>query len=102
MLKLIKNTDLYSPDYLGKKDILIAKDIIIKIADSITIPEHSFYEVEIIDAAGRIVVPGFIDLHVHLIGGGGEGGFKTRTPEIQLSTLLKAGITTVVVIVQAG
>src|SRR5690606_6395813 len=55
-----------------------------------------FYEVEIIDAAGKILVPGFIDSHVHIIGGGGEGGFRTRTPELQLSQLIRAGITTVV------
>ena len=41
-------------------------------------------------------VPGFIDGHVHILGGGGEGGFKMRTPELKLTTLIKAGVTTVV------
>lgn len=96
MLKLIKKANIYSPDYIGERDILIAKDTIINIASNIQIPDPSFCKVDIIDASGKIVVPGFIDLHVHLIGGGGEGGFKTRTPEIQLSSFLKAGITTAV------
>jgi beta-aspartyl-dipeptidase (metallo-type) len=52
--------------------------------------------IEVYDAAGCFVVPGFIDQHVHLIGGGGEGGFATRTPEVMLSQLTTAGITTVV------
>ena len=39
---------------------------------------------------------GFLDCHVHIIGGGGEGGFKTRTPEISVISLVEAGITTVV------
>jgi beta-aspartyl-dipeptidase (metallo-type) len=37
-----------------------------------------------------------VDLHVHLLGGGGEGGFRTRTPEITLSAIARAGVTTVV------
>src|SRR5690606_3180786 len=41
-------------------------------------------------------VPGLIDNHVHITGGGGEGSFKTRVPEITLSKLIEAGITTVV------
>jgi len=41
------------------------------------------------------VLPGIIDQHVHLIGGGGESGFSSRTPEVQVSKLVKAGITSV-------
>lgn len=41
-------------------------------------------------------MPGFIDSHVHLIGGGGEGGFATRTPEISIQSIVESGITTVV------
>ena len=59
------------------------------------IPE-GFPGLEVIDGEGKLLFPGFIDSHVHIIGGGGEGGFKTRTPEIQLSELISAGITTVV------
>jgi beta-aspartyl-dipeptidase (metallo-type) len=43
-----------------------------------------------------LIVPGFIDQHVHLIGGGGEAGFSTRTPEVTLSNITRWGITTVV------
>lgn len=96
MIKIIKNGTVYAPEYLGKKDILIVKDTIVRIAEKIPVPDSLFYEVEIIDATGKTLVPGFIDSHVHIIGGGGEGSFRTRTPEIQLSQLIKAGITTVV------
>src|SRR5699024_12455897 len=37
-----------------------------------------------------------IDTHIHVLGGGGEGGFEKRTPEVQLSDLIKSGLTTVV------
>lgn len=95
MLTLIKNGDIYAPDYLGKKDILLVDRKIGFIQDEIEVPD-GFVEVKVIDATGKKLVPGFIDSHVHLIGGGGEGGFRTRTPEIQLTQATTAGITTLV------
>ncbi|WIV13417.1 beta-aspartyl-peptidase [Proteiniborus sp. MB09-C3] len=95
MLKLIKNGEIYSPKYLGKKDILLTGDKIGYIDDCINIPDD-FLDIQIIDAAESLVTPGFIDGHVHITGGGGEGGFKTRTPEIQLSDITKGGVTTVI------
>ncbi|MCM3124101.1 MULTISPECIES: beta-aspartyl-peptidase [unclassified Mesobacillus] len=95
MLTLIKNGEIYAPDHLGKKDILIVDRKIGFIQDEIEVPEQ-FVDVKVIDAEGKTVVPGFIDSHVHLIGGGGEGGFRTRTPEIQLTQATTAGITTLV------
>ncbi|WP_425447539.1 beta-aspartyl-peptidase [Dethiothermospora halolimnae] len=95
MLKLIKEGEVYCPDYIGKKDILITGNKIGYIDDNITIPKN-FVDIEVIDAKGKKVVPGFIDSHVHIIGGGGEGGFKTRTPEIQLTDIITGGVTTVI------
>jgi len=95
MNKLIKNGKVYSPTYLGVKDILIIGDKIVKIDENIDI-SNFVLEVEVIEAEGKIVVPGFIDQHVHIIGGGGESGFHSRTPEVMLSTIIEAGSTTVV------
>ncbi|MFJ7856441.1 beta-aspartyl-peptidase [Peribacillus sp. NPDC097206] len=95
MLTLIKNGEVYTPEYIGKKDVLLVGKQIGFIEDKIDVPAN-FVEMQVIDANGRIIVPGFIDAHVHIIGGGGEGGFKTRTPEIQLTDATLAGITTLV------
>lgn len=95
MLTLIKNGEIFAPDYLGKKDILLVDRKIGFIEEEIEVPKR-FVDVKVIDASGKKVVPGFIDSHVHLIGGGGEGGFRTRTPEIQLTQATTAGITTLV------
>ncbi|MDD3051896.1 MAG: beta-aspartyl-peptidase [Candidatus Cloacimonetes bacterium] len=90
---LLKNCTTYCPDPLGKKDILIAGNKIIAIEDNI---QTGNLETEVIDANGLIAIPGLIDGHVHIAGAGGEGGPKTRTPELKLSQLLEGGITTVI------
>lgn len=93
---LIKNAEIYKPKYIGKNDILISNDKIIYIASKIELPSHDFPSVEIIDGSNLIGIPGFIDLHVHIAGGGGENGFTSRTPELMLSNLTSNGITTCV------
>ena len=51
---------------------------------------------DVADAEGKMLIPGLIDQHVHVTGGGGEGSFCTRTPELEVSELVRGGITTVV------
>ncbi|MFC7371700.1 beta-aspartyl-peptidase [Fictibacillus iocasae] len=95
MLTLIKNGEVYAPEYLGVKDVLLIGDKIGSIRENIPVPE-GFAEIKVLDASGMLVVPGFIDAHVHITGGGGEGGFKTRTPELYLTEATLAGVTTLV------
>ena len=90
---LVKNAEIYAPEYLGKKDLLICGGKIECIQDSI---RELPVECEVLDAEGKILTPGFLDQHVHITGGGGEGSFHTRTPELQMSELVENGITTVV------
>lgn len=95
MLTLIRNGEVYAPDYLGKKDILLVHDKIGFMENHIPVPSN-FVDINVIDATGMKVVPGFIDSHVHITGGGGEGSYKTRTPELQLTDATLSGITTII------
>ncbi len=52
--------------------------------------------VEVVSAEGKTVIPGYVDQHVHVIGGGGEAGPYSRTPEVMLSDVTTAGVTTVI------
>src|ERR1051325_4133883 len=97
MLTLIENGELYAPGPQGRKTILLADGKVARVGDVERRAVESLgLEVEIIDAAGCLVMPGFIDPHEHLLGGSGEKGFSTQTPEIYLSEIVTAGITTVV------
>lgn len=91
---LIKNAAVYAPEPLGVKDVFLAGGKICAIRDSID-PGPDL-PVEVIDGTGKLLLPGFIDSHVHILGGGGEGGYRSRTPELKLSDLIRAGTTTVV------
>ncbi|HEY3381145.1 MAG TPA: beta-aspartyl-peptidase [Vicinamibacterales bacterium] len=90
---LLKNAELYTPDPAGRTDILMAGGRVIRIQQDIQISQSWC---ETVDASSFIVTPGFIDGHVHVTGGGGEGGYATRTPELSLSDVIRGGITTVV------
>ena len=96
-MKFIQNIDVYAPQHLGQKDVLTVNDKIVKVTDAGTIQGVTLFpELEIVDGTGKILTPGFIDCHVHVLGGGGEGGFANRTPEATMEGLTKFGVTTVV------
>jgi len=94
MFTLITGGSVYAPDKLGRKEILIAGQVIARIAERIDLPAE--FKPRVIRATGKTIVPGLVDLHVHLLGGGGEAGPWSRTPEISLSKITRAGVTTVV------
>lgn len=94
ILTLLRNARLFSPKDEGVVDILLAGSQVAAVMprgtalSGVPLAEH--------DIGGRIVCPGFIDNHVHVLGGGGGLGFSSRAPEIQASQLVRAGITSVI------
>lgn len=94
MFKLLTGGHCYIPEDAGLKDILVSFNKICAVQDHI--PPDNLWDPEIIDCTGCLVCPGFIDQHVHIMGGGGEQGPISRVPEINLSEIIAAGVTTVV------
>lgn len=89
---IIQNANVYSPAPMGMKDLLIGGSEVLAISDRIDpIPGST-----VIDAGGRILIPGLIDQHVHITGAGGKNGFASMTPEMRIDELLIHGTTTVV------
>ena len=94
MLTLIRQAQLFTPQPAGLKDLLIGGGQVLAIEDNLSIETNA--DINVIDAQGHILAPGFVDSLVHISGGGGEAGFASRTPQMQLSDATTAGITTVV------
>jgi beta-aspartyl-dipeptidase (metallo-type) len=92
---IVKNALVYAPEPLGVLDILVASGKILAMAKGIDASGFPC-PVETIEADGLLALPGLIDSHVHILGGGGEGGFATRTPELKVTDCIRAGVTTVV------
>ena len=90
---LIRNAHVFSPDDLGVRDVLMVNGRFLAIDTDLDV---KLPDLETIDAKGKILTPGFFDQHIHVTGGGGEGGPVSRTPELVLSELVACGTTNVV------
>lgn len=90
---ILKNAEVYSPKSLGKTNLLVGGEQILAINEK---GYTNLLGAETIDLSEKIVIPGGVDSHCHIIGGGGESGFSSRAPETQLSDYITAGITTTV------
>lgn len=94
-LLLLRNADVYAPEALGRRDLLIGGGKVLWLGDTAAdLPDA--WGIESLDLDGARLVPGFIDGHVHVSGGGGEAGFATRVPAPALSRYTTAGVTTVI------
>lgn len=94
MLDLLLNADVYAPAPLGRRHLLIGGGTILYVGEER--PEVSGLDVRVTDLGGWRLLPGFIDGHAHLTGGGGEAGPQTKVPPVAISAFTSAGITTAV------
>lgn len=94
-LLLIAGASLYDPEEVGVADVLVGGGKVLRIG---SVSRAAVWELggEVLDARGLLMLPGLVDLHSHIAGGGGELGPGSRTPEAGVSAIIDAGITTVV------
>jgi beta-aspartyl-dipeptidase (metallo-type) len=93
---LIRGAEVFAPSRLGTRDVLCGGGRILAVEPSLDAAWVRQIGGSIVDARDALLVPGLIDLHVHIAGAGGEGGPETRTPEMSFEALAAAGITTAV------
>jgi len=95
VFKLLTNAQVFAPRALGLKTVLICAGRIVYIGeDEPTLPRS--LSVEITDLQGAALVPGLIDGHTHITGGGGESGAASRVPAPLLGQFTRAGVTSVI------
>lgn len=96
LMLLLRNAECFAPRPLGRADVLVAGDKIVWLGTELP-PLPAALQVEEIDLEGRRLIPGLIDCHAHITGGGGEtGGARFRVPRQTLSEFTAGGVTTVV------
>jgi len=94
---LLRNASVFAPEPLGIQDLLLGGGKILWLGSALeALPAALAASTEVIDLDGRRLIPGLIDGHVHVTGGGGEAGFSTRVPPVPLTRFTTAGVTTVV------
>jgi beta-aspartyl-dipeptidase (metallo-type) len=94
LLKLISNARVFAPKDLGVCHVLVGGGRILGVSDkkdALSAAGATEYDLD-----GRRLIPGFIDGHAHVTGGGGEAGFSTRVPPVPLGDFTTAGVTSVV------
>ena len=92
---LIRGGHVFDPEDRGIVDLLILDGRIAAVGASLRVPT-GIGEGEVIEAAGRIILPGLIDGHIHVMGASGLGGPTTRTTDLQIDRIASVGVTTVV------
>ena len=95
MFELITNATVFAPEPLGIRQVLVCAGKIAYLGEQL--PQlDEVLEVNVTDLDGARLIPGFIDAHTHLAGGGGEAGPSTRMPPLALSQITRAGVTSVI------
>ena len=92
---LLLNAELYDPVPRGPSHLLVSGGSVAWVGTTLAaLPDE--LEAETVDLAGRRTIPGLVDCHAHLTGGGGEAGPHTRVPPVALGRFTAGGTTTVV------
>ena len=96
MFTVVRGGQVFAPAPLGAPEILISGDRILAIGQGLEARAKSLGAVEVVDAAGMAIVPGFVDQHLHFLGGGDFEGPLGRVPELHASMITRGGVTTAV------
>lgn len=94
LVTLLRVGRILTPAPVDATELLIANGRIAALGSDLGVPAG--WPVEVVEARDLVAVPAFIDQHVHLTGGGGEGGPGSRCPAITADAIAARGIATVV------
>jgi beta-aspartyl-dipeptidase (metallo-type) len=102
-MHFLKNTRILTPDISAARHLLIGGGRILWIGENTEnltaieeLTRESLTGLEVIDLEDRWLLPGLVDCHAHITGGGGESGFSSQVPAPLLGRYTSAGVTSVI------
>jgi beta-aspartyl-dipeptidase (metallo-type) len=92
---LIRGGHVYDPEDRGIADLLLIEDRVAMVGPVLAAPA-GIGDGQVVEAKDRIMLPGLIDGHIHVMGASGPGGPTTRTTDLQIERIVAVGVTTVI------
>ncbi len=92
---LIENGEVYGPSPLGRQSLLVSGERIARVGGVARREVEALgIEIQVVDAAGCIVIPGIVDPHQNPLGESSPHGLGERSALVRASDLAAGGVTT--------
>lgn len=98
IMQVLVDADVHAPEPLGVRSLLLGGGRVLWMGPggASAAKLAAQFGAEVVDLEGRRLIPGLIDCHAHVTGGGGEAGYGTSMAPLVASDFTSHGVTGVI------